>query len=262
MKFLVIGDVVGKSGVNKLESNLPELIKNNNIDFCIVNGENSANGKGIRIKEYDKILSLGADVITMGNHLYYRKEMLNIYINLERLAIPANVTNITGNKNVIVEKNGVKLAVINLIGTFGMGPLFENNTLNPYKVVIEQIEEVKKQNVDYIFVDYHAEATAEKIVMGQYLKDKVTCTFGTHTHVQTADEEILDNSMAYITDVGMTGPKESVIGLKKEVALSRFVDEKYAKYECSENEAILNGIIVETDNETKKAISINRIFLR
>lgn len=262
MNFLVIGDVVGKTGMDKLSRELPRLIKENNIDFCIVNGENSANGKGIRMKEYNDILALGADVITMGNHLYYRKEILKEYINLSKLAIPANVTNVNGNKNVIVNKNGVKLGVINLIGEFGMGPLFENNTQNPFTIATEQINKLKEQNVDYIFVDFHAEATAEKIAMGHHLADKVTCTFGTHTHIQTSDDEIINNSMAYITDVGMTGPKDSVIGLKKEVALKRFVEKAYAKYECSQNESILNGIIVKTDDITKKAISIERIYLR
>lgn len=262
MKFLVIGDVVGKSGMDKLGKELPGLIDEYNIDFCIVNGENSANGKGIRMKEYNDIINFGADVITMGNHLYYRKEMLKEYINLPRLAIPANVTNIVGNKSVVVDKNGTKVACINLIGEFGMGNLFENNTKNPFTVVTEEINKLKELNIEYIFVDFHAEATAEKIAMGHYLADKVTCMFGTHTHVQTSDDEILNNSMAYITDVGMTGPKNSVIGLKKEVALKRFVDKEYAKYECSQNESILNGIIVNTNDNTKKAISIERIYLR
>ena len=262
MKFLVIGDIVGTPGMDRIKKDLKNLIKENNIDFCIVNGENSANGKGIRIKEYNEILECGADIITMGNHIYYRKEMQKEYINLERLAIPANVTNITGNKHVTVEKNGIKVSCINLIGEFGMGSLFENNTTNPFTVVVEEINKIKEEKADYIFVDFHAEATAEKIAMGEFLSDKVTCTFGTHTHVQTADEEIINNSMAYITDVGMTGPKDSVIGLKKEVALVRFVEGKYAKYECSQNDSILNGIIVETDDISKKAISIKRIFNR
>ena len=129
MKFLVIGDVVGTPGMNRIKKDLKNIIKENNIDFCIVNGENSANGKGIRHKEYDEILQCGTDIITMGNHIYYRKEMQTEYIKLPRLVIPANVTNITGNKHVTVEKNGVKVSCINLIGAFGMGELFEKNTL-------------------------------------------------------------------------------------------------------------------------------------
>lgn len=256
MKFLIVGDIVGKTGVERLKK---ELETRKNIDFCIVNGENSASGRGIRTKEYEQILSFGVDIITMGNHMYYRKEMASEYAKLKRLAIPANLTNLVGNKNVIVEKNGIRVGVINLLGNFAMGDMITKNLENPFKVVLEQIEELHKNNVDYIFVDFHAEATAEKIAMGQFLKDKVSCVFGTHTHVQTSDEKIFDTGMAYITDVGMTGPKDSVLGLKKEVAIKRFLTGDYAHYECSDNEAIFNAIEIEYDNITKKAINIKRI---
>lgn len=260
MKVLIVGDVVGSSGVKRLESELSNILENQNIDFCIVNGENSANGKGIRMKEYEQILNAGADVITMGNHIYYRKEMAQIYKTLDRLVIPANVTNLDGNGYVIVNKNGIKMAVVNLIGNFAMGEMFEKNTTDAFECAKDTIEKIMQEGADYIFVDFHAEGTAEKIAMGIYLSDMVNCTFGTHTHVQTADESIIGkNKMAYITDVGMTGPKDSVIGLKKEVALKRFVDKKYAKYECSENDSIFNAIIVEYDDETKEALSIKRI---
>ena len=259
MKVLIVGDIVGRPGLNKLKEELPKLIKNENIDFCIVNGENSANGKGIRVKEYNEILQCGAEVITMGNHMYYRKEMLNEYIKLPRLLIPANITNLDGNRNLVIQKNNIRYGVINLIGTAEMGKIFEENTTNPFLCANEQIDILNKQGVDYIFIDFHAEATAEKIAMGYHLSDKVSCVFGTHTHVQTADEKILDTGMAYITDVGMTGPKDSVIGLKKEIALKRFVEGSFAKYECSNNGAIFNAIIVEFDNNSKKAIKITRI---
>ena len=140
-----------------------------------------------------------------------------------------------------------------------MGENIEKNIDDPFKIIKEQIDEVKKQDADYIFLDFHAEATAEKIAMGYYLAGEVTCVFGTHTHVQTADEKILDEKTVYINDVGMTGPFDSVIGLKKEVALRRFVDGAYAKYECSENKACFNAILVTTDDNTNKAISIERI---
>lgn len=259
MNFLIIGDIVGKSGVNRLSLELSKLIKENNIDFCIINGENSANGKGLRVKEYNEIKACGADVITMGNHLYYRKEMISEYIKYQDLLIPANITNLDGNHNVVINKKGKKISVINLIGKAEMGEMLEKNTKNPFLEITKQIEIVNKKGADYIFVDFHAEATAEKIAMGYYLAGKVTCVFGTHTHVQTADEKILDGKTAYITDIGMTGPVNSVIGLKKEVALKRFVEEKYAKYECSQNQSCLNGIIVKTDDSTNSAISIERI---
>ena len=259
MKFLVVGDVVGKTGVERLEKELPKIISENKIDFCIVNGENSANGKGLRIKEYDRIKRSGADVITMGNHIYYRKEMATEYIKYPDLLIPANITNLNGNHNVIIERNGKKIGVINLIGKVEMGDIIEKNITDPFKTIVEQLEEVKSKGADYIFLDFHAEATAEKIAMGHFLTGKVTCVFGTHTHVQTADEKILDNKTAYITDIGMTGPTDSVIGLRKEVALKRFVEGAYAKYECSDNKACLNGIIVTTDDNTNNPIKIERI---
>ena len=257
MKVLIIGDVVGRSGLNRLNYELKK--RKNEVDFCIVNGENSASGRGLRVKEYNEILNDGADVITMGNHMYYRKEMANEYKKLEKLAIPANITNLIGNKNVIVEKNGIKIGVINLIGKFAMGEMIEKNITNAFDVVIEQIKILNEAKVDYIFVDFHAEATAEKIAMGYFLCDKVNCVYGTHTHVQTSDEKILDGGMAYITDVGMTGPKDSVLGLKKEIAIQRFITGEYLHYECSNNDAIFNAIEVEFYDKTKKAISIKRI---
>ena len=259
MRVLIVGDVVGKSGIDKLRQVVPDLIQEEQIDFCIVNGENSASGKGIRKKEYNEILEIGADVITMGNHLYYRKEMAKEYIKLERLVIPANVTNIIGNGSVLVQKDGIKIGVINLIGTAEMGNMFENNTKNPFVIANSEIDKLKNKGAKYIFVDFHAEATAEKLAMGYYLEDKdVVCTFGTHTHVQTADETIRNNKMAYITDVGMTGPKESVIGLKKELALERFVTGKFVRYECSNNEAMFNSIIVDIDEKSCCATKIQR----
>lgn len=259
MNFLIVGDVVGKSGVERLKVELPKLIEDQNIDFCIVNGENSANGKGLRKQEYEKIKSYGANVITMGNHIYYRKEMATEYINFKDLLIPANITNLNGNNNIVIEKNKKKIAVISLIGKVEMGENIEKNISDPFKIINEQLEKVKEKGAEYIFVDFHAEATAEKIAMGHYLSGKVTCVFGTHTHVQTADEKILDGKTAYITDVGMTGPIDSVIGLKKEIALKRFVNGEYAKYECSENKACFNAIIVATDDDTNKVVSIKRI---
>ncbi len=257
MKFLIVGDIVGRPGLDKLKEELNK--RKNDIDVCIVNGENSASGRGLRNREYEEIMSYGADAITMGNHMYYRKEMAHEYSKLKMLAIPANLTNLDGNKHVIIEKNGVKIGVINLLGQFAMGDMIEKNLTNPFTVVTEQIEELNKKNVDYIFVDMHAEATAEKIALGEYLKDKVSCVYGTHTHVQTADERILDTGMAYITDVGMTGPKDSVLGLKKEIAVARFTSGEFIHYECSTNEAMFNAIEIEFDDTAKKAISIKRI---
>ena len=257
MKFLIVGDVVGRPGLDRLKLELNN--RKNDVDFIIVNGENSASGRGLRTKEYEEIMSYGADVITMGNHMYYRKEMASEYKKLPRLIIPANLTNLDGNKSILVEKNGVKVGVINLLGSFGMGDMIEKNLDNPFTVVDGIVEDLKQKGADYIFVDFHAEATAEKIAMGYNLADRVSAVYGTHTHVQTADETILDTGMAYITDVGMTGPKGSVLGLKKEIAVQRFKTGEWIHYECSDNEGMFNAIEIEYDDNTKKAISIKRI---
>lgn len=256
MNFLIIADIVGKSGMDKLKETYPIIVKNSNIDFTIVNGENSANGKGIRMQEYNDIISLGVDVITMGNHIYYRKEMADEYIKLDKLILPANVTNLKFNKIFTTTKNNKTISVINLLGKVGLNEITQNNVTCPFDKSIELISNLKS---DYIFVDFHAEATAEKIALGYHLDGKVTCVYGTHTHVQTSDETILPNNTAYITDVGMTGPKDSVIGLEKSVALTRFASHNIAKYVCSQNESMLNAIIVKTDDTTSKVISITRV---
>ena len=258
MKFLIIGDIVGRSGLNVIKNNINRIREEEKIDFIIANGENSASGRGIKEREMKEIFSFGADVITMGNHLYYRKESKVLYENVDRLLIPANVTNLNGHGVNIQVKNGKKIAVINLLGKVGMGELNQENISDPFKKAQEIIKDLKSKDVDYIFLDFHAEATAEKIAMGHFLENDATCVFGTHTHVQTADEEVYESGMAYITDVGMCGPKNSVLGLKTEIAIARFLTGERIKYECSDNPGILRSIIVETDDNTNKAVSIKR----
>lgn len=186
--------------------------------------------------------------------------MHEVYKRIKRLLIPLNITNMEGNGSVIVEKNNFKIAVINAIGKVGMGEMASEVIKNPFLEIREEINKLKAKNCDYIFLDFHAEATAEKIAMGYYLENDITCLFGTHTHVQTADEKILETGMAYITDVGMTGPKDSVIGLKKEIALSRFTTEEKLKYVCDNGKGQFNGLIVETDDNTKKCVKISRLL--
>lgn len=259
MNFLIIGDVVGQSGMQMLKKHLHNIKVKENIDFCIVNGENATAGRGLKEKEMNEIYDCGANVITMGNHLYYRKEAAILYKREPNLIIPANVTNLEGKGYCIKEVNNKKIAVINLLGKVYLYEINGDFISDPFKRIKEVITEVKSQNVDYIFLDFHAEATAEKKAMGQFLKNDITCMFGTHTHVQTADEEVMSTGMAYITDVGMTGPIDSVIGLKKEIALHRFLTGEKTKYECSENKGMLNAIVVTTDDNTNKAIEIKRI---
>jgi len=258
MRFLVIGDIVGTSGVNALKKYVPNIIREEKIDFVIINGENATGGRGLKEKELKEIYSVGADVVTMGNHIYYRKEARELYKNEERLLIPANVTNLEGKGVVIVQKDNVKVAVINILGKVHLGEINNEYIEDPFKVAREIVDELKSKKVNYIFLDFHAEATAEKIAMANYLKQDVTCVFGTHTHVQTADECIFDTGMAYITDVGMTGPDNSVLGLKTEIAVARFVTGEKIKYECSNNKATLHSVIVDTDDNTYRATNIRR----
>ena len=254
MNILIIGDIVGQSGVNKIKNDLPNLIKEKNIDFVIANGENSSDGMGITSKIFKELIACGVNVITMGNHTWGKKDIFNIIDN-KNLIRPANYPkDIPGNGYGIFDYNGKKIAVINLIGRASMNVLSDN----PFIKADEIINKIKDET-DIIIIDFHAEATAEKIAMGYNLENRVSCVFGTHTHVQTADEKILDSGMAYITDVGMTGPSESVLGLKKEIAVHRFKTGEWTHYECSTNKAIFNAIEIEYDDNTKKAVSIKRI---
>ena len=218
MNILVIGDLVGESGFKKLSEEIGRIKKENNIDFTIVNGENVAEGMGITKKLFDGIINLGIDAVTMGNHTWGKKEIFT-FINHPKLIRPANYPEgVCGKGYGIYECKGKRIAVINLIGRTDMNILSEN----PFLKVSEILEEIKDKS-DIIIIDFHAEATAEKIAMGYYLDGKVSAVFGTHTHVQTADEKILKAGTGYITDVGMTGPKDSVIGMDIEASLKRFL---------------------------------------
>ena len=257
MKILVIGDIVGNSGVNKVKEVIPQYKKQNNIDFIIANGENSAEGMGITTKIFEDLKKAKIDIITMGNHTWGKKDVFSI-LNDEQIVRPANYPKgVPGVGYRIREVNGKKIAVINLIGRVDMGILSEN----PFLKADDIINKIKN-DADIIIVDFHAEATAEKIAMGYYLDGKVSCVFGTHTHVQTADETILENGTAYITDIGMTGPKKSVIGMDVEASLKRFVTTLPERYKVSEDtNVILTGCILEIDDEKCRIEKINRIKL-
>lgn len=255
MKVLAVGDVVGKTGINKLKECLPNIIKKHEIDFVIVNGENAAEGMGLTEKMYKDILKLNVDVVTMGNHTWGKKEIFS-FIDDKQIVRPANYSdNNPGKGYNIYEKNGKKIAVINLIGRVTMGVLSEN----PFLIAKEIINKIKKQ-VDIIVVDFHAEATAEKIALSYYLDGEVTIIFGTHTHVQTADERILRNGTGYITDIGMTGPKESVIGMDIKASIKRFETSLPEKYKVAEGEAMFNSCLFEIGNDNK-VFNIRRVNL-
>lgn len=254
MKILAVGDIVGKTGINKLKECLPNLIKKHEIDFVIVNGENAADGMGLTQKLYKDILKTNVDIVTMGNHTWGKKDIFE-FIDDEHIIRPANYSaNNPGKGYRIFEKNGKKIAVINLIGRVTMGILSEN----PFLIAKQIVEQIKSQT-DIIIIDFHAEATAEKIALGYYLDGEATIIFGTHTHVQTADEKILKKGTAYITDIGMTGPKNSVIGMDVKASIKRFETSLPERYKVAEDEGIFNSCLFEIDDKSNKVKMIERI---
>ena len=256
MRILAVGDLVGEIGLIKLKEVLPKLIDENKIDFVIVNAENVAGGMGITIKDFNTLDKMKVNTITMGNHTWGKKDIFT-FIDNPKLIRPANYSKgIPGKGYSIYECKDKKIAVINLIGRTDMGVLSEN----PFLVADNIIEDIKNK-VDIIVVDFHAEATAEKIAMKNYLDGRVTVIYGTHTHVQTADEKITKNGTGYITDIGMTGPINSVIGMDVEASVKRFVTSLPEKYKLAEGEAMLNGCVFEIDDKTNRTVSIKRVYV-
>ena len=254
MKILAVGDIVGLNGLNKLKEILPNLKQREKIDFVIVNGENVAGGMGITEKDFKQIIFSGADVVTLGNHTWSKKDVFNI-IDDEKLLRPANYPkDVVGKGYNIYKYKNKKIAVINLIGRTNMGILSENPFLEA-----DNILNNIKDKVDYIIIDFHAEATAEKIALANYLDGKVNIIFGTHTHVQTADEYILPKGTAYITDIGMTGPIDSVIGMDKKASIKRFVTTLPEKYKIADGESKFNSCLFELDDESGRIEKITRI---
>lgn len=252
MKILAIGDLVGENGVEKLKKNLNNLQEAESIDFTIVNAENAAGGMGLTTKIFNELKKLDIDVFTMGNHTWGKKDIFS-FINDPKLIRPANYSKgVPGRGYTIIEKDNKKVAVINLIGRTDIGVLSEN----PF-TCIDNI--LSKVDAKIKILDFHAEATAEKIAMGYYVDGRISAMFGTHTHVQTADEKILTNGTGYITDVGMTGPSNAVIGMDKEVALKRFVTSLPERYKLAEGECMLNGIVFDIDEESGKTKRLYRI---
>ena len=254
LKILAIGDLVGEGGVKKLKELLPKIKEQEKIDFVIVNAENSAGGMGITSKIFSELKNLKIDVITMGNHTWGKKDIFT-FINDEKLLRPANYPlNVPGKGYGIYNCKDKKICVVNLIGRTDMNVLSEN----PFLKIQEILNEIKGK-ADIIILDFHAEATAEKIAMGYYLDGKITAMFGTHTHVQTADEQILEHGTGYITDIGMTGPKKSVIGMEISASIKRFETTLPEKYKLAEGSCTLNGCIFEINDETCRVNKITRI---
>ena len=254
MNILAVGDIVGNAGVAKLKAELKNLKNKYSIDFVIVNGENAAEGMGITKKNFEDIISAGTDCITMGNHTWGKKEVFQI-IDEPQILRPINYPEgVCGKGYNIYKCKDKKIAVINAMGRAEINV----QTENPFLQVKKTVDEIKAK-VDIIVLDFHAEATAEKQAMAYYLDGEITIMFGTHTHVQTADEKILEKGTGYITDIGMTGPKNSILGMNKESALKRFLTALPEKYQVATGECMLNSCIFRIDENTNKVVEIERI---
>lgn len=257
MKILAVGDLIGSAGIKKLKSELPKIREKEKIDFVIVNGENSAEGMGITERNFKDILDEKVDVITMGNHTWGKKDIFK-FIDHPKLIRPANYPKgVVGKGYNIYSCKDKKIAVINLIGRVDINILSEN----PFIIAKDLVTKLEKQ-VDVIIIDFHAEATAEKIALGYFLDGKVTAIYGTHTHVQTADDTILEKGTGYITDIGMTGPKKSVIGMDVAASIKRFETTLPERYRIATGECIFNGVIFDIDDNTNQVREIKRVNLK
>ena len=255
MRILFIGDIVGKPGRDLLRKGLRPLVDHFGVEFVVANVENSAAGFGVTKDIGDSIVEWGVDVMTSGNHIWDKKEVLDYIPTEPRLLRPANYpAGVPGRgAHVAQSGDGRSVGVINV-----MGRVFMQAIDDPFAVVLKEIDAVKART-RVIVVDFHAEATSEKIAMGWHLDGKVTLVVGTHTHVQTADERILPNGTAYLTDAGMTGGHDSIIGMEREPALYRFLTGMPSKFEPATGNPRLNGVLVEADDKTGRAISVTRL---
>lgn len=255
MKILFVGDIVGEAGRRILPSALDAIVGGRSIDFVIVNCENSAAGLGVTPKIADYLFDCGIDVLTSGNHIWARKEIVPYIDEEPRLIRPANYPgNLPGRGLGFFETSlGETVAVMNLMGT-----VFMDSYANPFHAVKDLVSAAKEQT-DIVILDFHAEATSEKIAMGWHLDGVVSAVLGTHTHVQTADERVLPGGTAYITDVGMTGSIDSVIGMDREGALKRFLTLMPQRFEPAKENSKMHAVVIELDPVTGKASSIERV---
>jgi metallophosphoesterase (TIGR00282 family) len=257
MRLLFVGDVFGKPGREALQRWLPGFIDERGVGFVIVNGENAANGAGITSKIAERMLSGGVDVITTGNHIWRQKEVFSFLASDERIVRPANYPVGAPGRGLTVRPaaDGSEIAVINLAGE-----LYLNSGMSPFRVVDRLVEEAQ-QLADTIVVDLHAEATSEKVAMGYYLDGRVTAVLGTHTHVQTSDARVLPGGTAYMTDVGMTGPRDSVIGVSADVILRRFTTELPQQFEVAEGPVRLDAAVIVCEGGRAESIeTLDLIF--
>jgi len=257
VKILFIGDIVGKPGRKAISALLPGIVGQYGVDVVIANCENAAGGFGVTRKIVDELYRNEIDILTSGNHIWDKKETIDFIDDYKALLRPANYPEGTAGKGstVIDTRLGISLGVLNLEGRVFMKPLD-----CPFRVAGREIEELKHKT-DIIIVDMHAEATSEKEALGWFLDGKVSAVLGTHTHVQTADERVLPGGTAYITDVGMTGSSDSVLGIKKEMALERFLTLLPNRFDVAKGNVQLHGVLIDIDNKTGKGLSIERLSI-
>jgi hypothetical protein len=257
MRILFVGDIFGKPGREIARRAIPALVEREALDLVIANVENAAAGFGITGDLADTILGYGVDVMTTGNHVWDKKEVLDYMPRQPKLLRPANFPQGAPGRGSCVgrTRSGEPVGVVNVMGRIFMQPLDD-----PFAAAVREVEALRGK-ARVVIVDVHAEATSEKVAMGWHLDGRVTGVFGTHTHVQTADERILPKGTAYITDAGMTGPHDSIIGVTTEIALTRFVTGMPAKFESATGPGRLNGVIVTADQATGRATAIERLNL-
>ena len=256
MRILAVGDVVGRSGRRAFCSYTPKLKSEKQIDVVVVNGENSAHGKGLSHNTFMELLSGGADIVTSGNHIWDNKDVFSIIDQEPFLIRPANYPEGTPGKGFCIYPHRSKtIGILNLSGRSFMPVAMDC----PFNKAIEIVKELQK-NCDIILLDFHAETTSEKIAMGFFLDGKVTAIWGTHTHVQTADAKILPQGTAYITDLGMVGALNSALGIRAEDVIKKFLTAMPVKFEVAEGSCIYCGVIFEIDDKTNKVVNIERIY--
>ena len=257
MRFLIVGDVYGRPGRAAFAKYTPKIRAEKKIDVVIVNGENSAGGKGITRKSLDALYHGGADIITSGNHIWDKKDVLE-FIDAEPFLIrPANYPEGAPGRGYCVYPFRAKnVGVMNLSGRAFMPALD-----CPFQKVEDLLREMK-QDCDIIILDFHAETTSEKMAMGWYLDGRVNAVVGTHTHIQTADDRLLPGGTAYITDLGMVGPWNSVLGVRRECILEKFITGRPVRFEPAEGPAVYSAVIIETDDVTNRTLSIERVLIR
>jgi metallophosphoesterase (TIGR00282 family) len=255
MKVLFIGDIVGKPGRKAVKEGLPDIINKLKIDFVIANGENAAGGFGITKSVAEELFSLGIDLLTSGNHIWDKKEAVTYITKEDRLLRPANYPgDVPGSGSMVMKtKAGEKIAVLNLSGRVFMQPLD-----CPFQAAKKEIPHLKKET-NVIVVDFHGEATSEKSAMGWFLDGEVSAVIGSHTHVQTADEKILPQGTAFLTDVGMTGPEDSVIGVSKEQIIHKFLTQIPVRFETAKGRSMLSCVVLDINSKTGLSTSIQRL---